>query len=413
MDESKKKQNYLNGKLAVVREVQNNNSSGSRIQSLDLLRGFALLGILIMNIISFSHIGEGYLNPTVGAGIEGYNGSIHGFGFLFADTRFMSLFSILFGAGVILFSDNAINKNKKVVQLHYRRMSLLFLFGLIHAYFIWMGDILVAYAICGSIVFLLRKKTNRTLYIIGSILFFVPVLLNVMTYYFTPQEVLAEVFSFWMPTQETMDAEIKAYLGGFRDQNSVRIPSAIELQTIVFFMSIMWRALSMMILGMILYRSGVLSATKDNSYYKKLIWMGFSIGLSISGLGLYLAYQRNWEGIWYLNLGSNFNYVGSLFVALAYIGMVMIWSKTELLSGLQARLRAVGRLAFTNYILTSLICTFIFYGHGLGLYATFDRLQQWGIVLLVWLILLIISPLILRKYRQGPLEWLWRRLTYL
>ena len=135
----------------------------NRIHSLDLLRGFAVLGILIMNITSFSQINMAYMNPKIGAGLEGYNQYFHAFNFIFADTRFMSIFSILFGAGVVLFTQRIEAKGERVAALHYRRMFWLLLFGLIHAYFIWAGDILVAYAICGSLVFFFRKKSIRTL----------------------------------------------------------------------------------------------------------------------------------------------------------------------------------------------------------------------------------------------------------
>lgn len=385
----------------------------NRIHSIDMLRGFALLGILIMNIISFSNIGIGYVNPTLGAGLEGYNKWIHAFSHLFADMRFMSIFSILFGAGVLLFSDNALKKGRKARKFHYRRMFLLFLFGLIHAYLIWMGDILVMYSICGSMVFLMRNWKIKTLVIVASIFFAVPILFSFATYFFTPPDQLQEIFQFWTPSQAEIDEEIVAYRGSYLDQMGPRIASAFQLQTLLFLMEQMWRILSMMMVGMILYRGGVLSAEKDNAFYKRLFTIGMTTGLFISSVGLYRAYAHNWEGIWYMNIGHFYNYIGSFLVALGYIGLVMWWSKSTFLIGFQNKLKAVGRLAFTNYILTSVICTFIFYGHGLGLYATFDRLQQWGVVVLVWLVLLIISPIILKKYKQGPLESIWRKLTYL
>ena len=142
-------------------DIENDNSLidlKNRIYSLDLLRGFAVLGILIMNITSFSQISMAYVNPTVGGGLEGYNQYFQAFNYIFADTRFMSIFSILFGAGVVLFSKRIEAKGKRVHALHYKRMFWLLVFGLIHAYFIWAGDILVAYAICGSFVFFFRKK---------------------------------------------------------------------------------------------------------------------------------------------------------------------------------------------------------------------------------------------------------------
>lgn len=383
-----------------------------RIESLDLLRGFAILGILIMNIISFSNIGIGYLNPTVGAGIEGYNAWVYGFSHLFADMRFMSTFSILFGAGVVLFAENAKRKQKNVAKYHYRRMFLLLIAGMMHAYLIWMGDILVAYAICGSIVFLMRNLKIRTLYIIGTVFFIIPILFSLSTYYFTPEDQLEKIFSFWTPSQEEVTKEISAYRGSYLDQMEPRVEGAIMLQTTFFLMEQMWRVISMMLLGMILFKKGILSAKMDSRFYMRLIVVGLGLGLIISGSGLYRSYQVKWNGAWYMNIGHQYNYIASILMALGYIGIIMLWAKSSIYVRLKMRFEAAGRMAFTNYILSSIICTLIFYGHGLGLFAMFDRLQQWGVVLVVWAIILLISPTILKKFKQGPLEWLWRKFTY-
>ena len=388
-------------------------NSNERIQSLDLLRGFALLGILIMNIISFSDIGIAYINPTVGAGLEGYNGIVHAFSYLFADMRFMSIFSILFGAGIMIFSNNALQKGLHSGKYHYRRMFLLLLFGFIHAYLIWLGDILVMYAICGSIVFLMRNWKIKTLYIVGSIFFTIPIILSLSTFLFVPAEGLQEIFKFWTPTKDEINIEILAYRGSYIEQMPTRIAGAIEIQTLIFLTEQSWRILSMMILGMILYKKGILSANKENTFYRRLFINGMLLGITLSAIGLYRAYAYNWNGIWYMTMGHYYNYIASLSVALGYIGLIMLWSKTTFMVNWQLRLKAVGRLAFTNYILTSIICTLIFYGHGLGLFASLDRLQQWSIILIVWSILLYISPIILKKYNKGPLEFIWRKFTYL
>lgn len=385
-----------------------------RIISLDLLRGFAILGILIMNIISFSHFGTGYLNPKLGAGIEGYNAWFHGFSHLFADMRFMSLFSMLFGAGIVLFSKHAETKSIKVAKYHYRRMFFLLVFGLIHAYLIWMGDILIQYAICGSIVFLFRKAKIRTLIIIASIFFIIPILFSLMTYYATPKSMLEEIFSFWNPTIEQVSGETNAYLGSYLDQMEPRVEGATMMLTSYFLIESFWRITSMMIIGMILFRKGVLSASLPKGWYQRLFLIAFSIGLFISSVGLNRAYQKDWEGIWYMNVGHHYNYVASLFMAFGYIGLIMLWSQSDkLFHGLKLRFQAAGRMAFTNYIGTSILCITIFYGHGLGLFGKLDRLQQWGIILFIWILILYISPLILKKYKQGPLEWLWRKFTYM
>tara|TARA_B100001564_G_scaffold302116_1_gene269718 strand:+ start:677 stop:1882 length:1206 start_codon:yes stop_codon:yes gene_type:complete len=384
----------------------------NRIHSLDLIRGFAVLGILIMNITSFSQISMAYMNPTIGAGLEGYNQYFHGFNYIFADTRFMSIFSMLFGAGVVLFTQRIEAKGKRVAALHYKRMFWLLLFGLTHAYFIWVGDILVAYAICGSLVFFFRKKSIRTLFILAVILFLIPISLNFMTYYGMPKDALESTFAFFYPSTEQIAVQTKIMQGSYIEQMPLRIENALELQTLVFMIEIFWRTSAMMLLGMILYRKGILSADKSTAYYKKMIWVGFVPGLILSSIGLGQVYASEWSGAYVMNIGANYKFVSGLFMALGYIGLVIWIYKKEIFKKLQNRLQATGRMAFTNYIGMSVICTLIFNGHGLGLFGTFDRLQQFLIVICVWVIMLIISPLVLKKYQFGPLESLWRKLTY-
>jgi len=387
-------------------------SLNNRIHSLDLLRGFAVLGILIMNITNFSHVNVAYMNPTIGAGLEGYNQYFHAFNYIFADTRFMSIFSILFGAGVVLFTTNAELKGKNAGVLQLKRMFWLLLFGFVHAYLIWEGDILVTYAICGCLIFLLRKKTIRTLLIMTIILFIVPITFNLMTYYGLTMDELESTFAFFHPSSEQIATEIKIMQGSFLEQMPIRLENAIEFQTFVFLIETFWRTTSLMLLGMILYRKGVLSADKSISYYNKMILIGFGIGLIVSLMGLNQSYNSEWSGAYVMTIGANYKIVSGLFMTIGYIGFVMLCFKKGFFKKLQNRLQATGRMAFTNYIGMSIICTLIFNGHGLGLYGTLDRLQQFLIVGAIWVLILIVSPLVLKKYKFGPLERLWRKLTY-
>lgn len=384
----------------------------NRINSLDLLRGFAVLGILIMNITSFSHIGIAYINPTIGAGLDGYNQYFHAFNDIFADTRFMSIFSILFGAGVVLFTQRAEAQGERAFVLHYKRMFWLLVFGLIHAYFIWPGDILVAYAICGCLIFFFRKKSIRTLFIMSIILFLIPLTFNLMTYYGMPADQLESTFAFFYPSTEQIAAQTQIMQGSYIEQMPLRMEEAIEVQTLFFMTEIFWRSSAMMLLGMILYRKGILTADKSTEYYKKMIWVGFVPGLILSGIGLSHVYASEWSSAYVMNIGANYKFVSGLFMALGYIGLVIWCYKKGIFKKLQNRLQATGRMAFTNYIGMSVICTLIFNGHGLGLFGTLDRMQQFLIVIAVWGLILIVSPLVLKKYRFGPLEWLWRKLTY-
>ena len=387
-------------------------SLNNRIHSLDLLRGFAVLGILIMNITNFSHVNVAYMNPTIGAGLEGYNQYFHAFNYIFADTRFMSIFSILFGAGVVLFTTNAELKGKNAGVLQLKRMFWLLLFGFVHAYLIWEGDILVTYAICGCLIFLLRKKSIQALLIMSIILFIVPLTFNLMTYYGLTMDELESTFAFFHPSSEQIATEIKIMQGSFLEQMPIRLENAIEFQTFVFLIETFWRTTSLMLLGMILYRKGVLSADKSISYYNKMILIGFGIGLIVSLMGLNQSYNSEWSGAYVMTIGANYKIVSGLFMTIGYIGFVMLCFKKGIFKKLQNRLQATGRMAFTNYIGMSIICTLIFNGHGLGLYGTLDRLQQFLIVGAIWVLILIVSPLVLKKYKFGPLERLWRKLTY-
>ena len=132
----------------------------------------------------------------------------------------------------------------------------------------------------------------------------------------------------------------------------------------------------MMIIGMILYKKGIITGQKDKAYYKKIFLICFPLGIFISSVGLYRSYESGWNGIWVMNIGHYYNYIASLLMAIAYLALIMLWSQSDMLVKLKTRLKAAGRMAFTNYILSSVICITIFYGHGLGLFGRLDRLEQ-------------------------------------
>ena len=384
--------------------------STNRIDSLDLIRGVAILGILIMNITSFSQIGMAYLNPKLGAGIEGVNGWIHSFAFLFADMRFMSMFSILFGAGMMLFVQNIEQKELKPAKYHYKRMFLLLGFGLIHAHLIWLGDILVPYAICGCLVFLIRNWSSKALVTLASILFMIPVIMNLLIYCTLSPIELGEIYGgIW--NAESIN-EIQAYQSSYLGQMQARSQGAYYLETSQFLSEGLWRYSAMMITGILLFRLEWFKAIKGGAYYLRFGLVFLITGLVISASGLYLSYERLWDGAWSMTVGHQFTYIASFSMALSYISILVFWSTVGCGRRVQNLLKKVGRMAFTNYIFSSVVCTFIFYGHGLGYFAQFDRVQQWGVVLFVWLLILLLSDWVMKRYKQGPLEFIWRKLTY-
>ncbi len=386
-----------------------------RIISIDLLRGFAVLGILIMNIQTFAMISAAYMNPDAWGDITGINKWVWIITHVFASEKFMSIFSILFGAGVLLFAAKALEKGRRSGPLHYRRMFWLLIFGMLHAYLIWYGDILVAYSLCGMLVFLFRKAKPTKLIIVASVFFIIPVLLMLFagfTMGYWPQEAIDGSMESWKPAIEKANEEIQIMRGGWIEQMDKRVMLAIFLQTMAFFWFVLWRVTGMMLLGMMLFKTGVLTAQKSNRFYVSMAFIGIISGYVISGWGVYNNFEAGWSMGYSQFFGSIFNYFGSLGSALGYIGVVMLIAKSVRYGGLKRVFAAVGKMAFTNYILMSIICMFIFYGNGFGLFGKVDRTLQLLFVAGIWIIILIVSPLWLKYFRFGPLEWIWRVLTY-
>ena len=388
---------------------------GERIRSLDVLRGFAVLGILIMNVQSFSMPGAAYLNPTAWGDFTGINLAVWMAGHVLADGKFMTLFSILFGAGVCLFAERAQARSGRSAAVHYRRMFWLLVFGLAHAYFLWVGDILVSYALCGCGIYLFRNRSPRRLLVLGIGVFSVSTFLYLFSAwglsYATP-EAAAGVASTWAPNAAAIEAELAAYQGGWMAQQAARVRSVLEIHTIAFPLLFLWRCGGAMLVGMALYKWGVLSAARSGRFYRRMIVIGMAAGLTAIGAGLWWNFSGDWTWERSFFTGSQFNYWGSTGVALGYLGLVMLAVQKGVFSNLQRRLAAVGRLAFTNYILQTVLCTILFYGHGFGLFGSVERYQQLFVVLAVWLIQLWLSPVWLQRFAYGPLEWAWRALTY-
>jgi len=170
--------------------------------------------------------------------------------------------------------------------------------------------------------------------------------------------------------------------------------------------------MSMMLLGMALFRWSILSAKLSKGFFLRMTIIGLLSGYLLSALGVVLNFRQGWSMEFSMFLGEQFNYLGSVGTALGYVGLVMLICNSSSLQGIKRIFSAVGRMAFTNYILMTVFCTFLFYGHGLGLFGSVERKIQILIVLGTWLVLMIGSSLWLKRFRYGPLEWGWRRLTY-
>jgi len=387
-----------------------------RIVALDILRGVALLGILLMNIQGFAMVEAAYFNPSAQMNLAGLNWWVWALCHVFADLKFMAIFSMLFGAGIIVLTGSKEAAGQPFKALHFKRTFWLLAFGLAHAYLIWFGDILVTYAICALAVFWFRNWSPRALLIIAALVLLVaPVLtlLGGLSLQYAPSHVSEEVIGQLVPSAERVAEEVVAYRGGWSQNLSARIQTVIGMHTEAIPFFLFWRASGLMLLGMALYKLGILSASRGSEYYQWMIFCGLLIGLPLALLSVIKNSTANWDPYYsFFGAGSLYNYFGSVGMAVAYIGIVMRLVQADVLQNLKVRFAAVGRMAFTNYIMQSVICTFIFYGFGLGLFASVERWGQLLIVFLVWLLQLVVSPVWLRYFRFGPLEWLWRSLTY-
>lgn len=411
-----------------------------RIESLDVLRGVALLGVLLLNILGFGLASVGYYNPLAGMGDnKAINYAVWGVVNFFFEGSMRGLFSLLFGAGVVMFTTGIGSKSglEKGALLHYRRTIFLLFFGLLDAYvLLWTGDILIVYAMAGALLYPLRHVRPRNLIIISA-----AVLILSTTLFIVSGSVMGEArdaasiieqdpngnhsqslldeAALWHESENSFEynetavnEELEVRRGSYSE---VAIYSAKNVnEKLLFFTPVfmLWDAMGMMILGMAMYRLGVLSATNSSSYYVRMMVGGFTIGLAVNGFELLRAIQTDYDPIVITGYFQGTYQFGRIAMAMGWLGAVMLLCQSQLWPNLRARLAAVGRTALSNYLLHSLICLVLFTGAGFGLVGEMERWALYGVVFAIWAVQLFLSPWWLNKFAFGPAEWLWRTLTY-
>ncbi|PIQ49617.1 MAG: hypothetical protein COW03_04495 [Cytophagales bacterium CG12_big_fil_rev_8_21_14_0_65_40_12] len=388
----------------------------SRVISLDILRGVAVLGILAMTIQSYSMPWVAYSNPTAFENLEDINFYVWLLSHVFANEKFMAIFSMLFGATIILISQKARKEHLRSGDLQYRRFFWLFIIGVFHAYLLWAGDILVIYAICGFFMFAFRSKKKEYLFRAGLIFLLIGSLLKFIFAYSIPlwepgqfEAFKAEV---WAPDSQAIAEEIDYYTSSWERQMLIRTPQAFKMQTKVFISETFWRVCGLILLGMGLYKKGVLTAKQSTKFLAKLAIYGISIGLPLVLVGVILDFNDRWDFEKSYFYYAQFNYWGSVAMALGYIGIIVLLCKAGTKNFMAKRMAAVGQMAMTNYIMQSIICTYAFYGHGLALFGDLDRAAQAVFVFAIWVFQVVFSSLWLSYFQYGPLEWFWRSLSY-
>lgn len=384
-----------------------------RIESIDVLRGVALCGILMVNIQLFAMIEATLFNPGAYGDLTGANLGVWVAMRLFFDQKFMTIFSPLFGAGIALMAERASAAGKGSAGRHYRRMFWLALFGLSHGLLLWYGEILFLYSICGSLAYLFHRLRPRWLLPIGLFVLSIAAAFSVLgglSLPTWPEEARQSMLADITPAPADVDAEVAAYRGGWSAQMEYRVPAYTNFITMVLLFWGLWRAWGLMLIGMALMKLRFFSASWSRRAYATTAALAGGLGFALVAWDVRHNWNR-WDELETFFLGQQFNYWGSLGVSLAYAALVMLWCQGGT-SRLKSAFAAVGRMALTNYLLHTLICTTIFYGHGLGMFGKIERVGQAAIVVSIWILQLTLSPLWLERFRFGPFEWLWRSLTY-
>ena len=402
--------------MAITSDLLKPTGSSERVISMDILRGAAVLGILVMNIQSFAMPSVAYNNPTAFEKFSGNDLWVWVISHVFADQKFMAIFSMLFGASIVMLSQKARKENLRSTDLQNRRFIFLALIGLLHAYFIWYGDILFLYAVCGFFMFSFRSKKTKVQIRAGITFLVIGSLISLVIGYSIPLweqgEYEATKTEIWMHTARSVNEEIDFYTNTWERQILYRAPQAFEMQTTIFLFETFWKISGLMLIGMALFKRRVFKAKQSVRYYSKMIGYGLGLGLPLVVIGTLLDFNYEWDFKLSFFYFSQFNYWGSVLMALGYIGVIMLMTKASTRSFLAKKLAAVGRTALSTYLLQSIICSFIFYGHGLALFGDLDRSAQAVIVLGIWVFNITFSNIWLYFFQYGPFEWLWRSLTY-
>jgi uncharacterized protein len=427
----------------LVKEQVEPVSAGERFFAVDVLRGFALLGILAMNIVGFGWPWPAYDNPTRGGGFEGLDRGIWFFNHMVFEAKMMTIFSMLFGAGLVLMDQRAEARGARIRGVYYRRILWLLVIGLVHSYLIWDGDILVLYAQTGLFLYFFRNMAPKTLIILGisAMLILVPLVLGFGAAFdymkaatarvelqtkagekpsnldrqlhdIWTDHVRDEVFPGPEKKAEKWDKEMAAYRGGYLGIVKYKAFNVLMAQVFLFFLGSGFFAASRMLVGMGLMKLGVFSAQRSRRFYAWMVGLGYGLGLPLMMFDAMELIRHKFSIEYVLHGGVFYNAFGSLVVALGHVGLLMLIVQSGALRWLTTRLAAVGRMALSNYLFDSIVCTTLFYGYGFGLFGTINRTGLAAIVLLIWMIQLLISPIWLRYFRYGPAEWLWRSLTY-
>lgn len=391
-----------------------------RIQTLDILRGFAILGIFIVNM---GMINSPYIY-LYGSNIQMWTGAwdqiTDAFIILFAQGKFYTLFSFLFGLGFILFMERAGQKVSRPGLLFLRRLIILFIIGVIHAYFLWYGDILMTYAVSGFLLFAFYRAKPRTLVIWAMALLSFYVLLVALSVGLVslgeavdPGMVEKELQKQSEVYERGIESSTLAYReGSFSDIMSQRIKDLKEqipsniMAIFLFF--------PLFLLGAYAGKKKIFQNIQQNIGFIRKVWLwGFIIGVSLNLLKYWSLQQMDGLNLsMYHNIHAIGMAIGDAALSLFYIASIVLLTQHQIWLKRLTPFAGVGRTAISNYLFQSIVCTTIFYSYGLGLYGKVGPLYGLILTFIIFIVQIFLSRIWLQSYEFGPVEWLWRSLTY-
>lgn len=392
-----------------------------RLRTLDAVRGVAVMGILLLNVIDMAMPGYAYVDPHFYGGATGANWWEWAIVYVVADGKMRGLFTMMFGASTVLIAERALASGQSPARVHYARMATLFVFGMLHAYLIWSGDILVLYAVCGAVLFVAWRWRSRILLTVGIVLLAFKLVDGLTAYQQvstlrsaadrpnpSPPAVAA-----WhaferdaAPSRETIPATLASFRGSYADAFRARLRDAWLLQSVVS-VEMLPDTIGLMLIGIALFRLGFFSGGWSRRAYwitaapVPLLWLGYvPLVAWLQATSFAPPTMIATEAIQLTLLRP--------LLSVGYAAIVLLFVQSGHANWLADRLAATGRMAFSNYLGTSIAVTLVFNGYGLGWYGYLQRWQCLIVVVAVWLAMLAWSKPWLDRFAYGPLEWLWR-----
>jgi uncharacterized protein len=367
--------------------------------TLDFVRGVAILGILLLNIVAFGLPKAAYINPAWSGSPSVSDLWTWAMLDLFAQVKFLTLFALLFGAGLQML----LHRGKRWIQ---SRLTLLVLLGFMHALLLWDGDILLAYGLVGLVCWRLIRDApgTRQLFNTGALLYLTGVGVLLLLGFISGDAPNRS----WVPDAANLQYEQWWKLNGGVEAISNRA-DLLASNLLALGAQYGWQLAGMMLLGAVLMRSGWLKGQFSLHHYRRTgAWL-IAVGMLINLPGIYAQWQVSWDYRWCAFLLQAPRELSAPFQAIGYAALAFGYWPTLSKLRLVSAVTCVGRMALSNYLLQTLICTTLFFRFDLMM--KFDRLQLLAFVPAVWAVNLLFSVIWLRYFRQGPLEWLWRQLT--